>query len=109
MVMATLYDISHPVHEGPKIDILDLGGYAKFFRRADLYDSIPRIDENLRRNSADVQTRSAGRAFVHEGRAEAVFEGALDNERAASGTDHDHVVLFHESFFSSQRIVHSLL
>jgi hypothetical protein len=96
MVMASLYDLSHPVHERPEIDARDLGGHAEFFRFADFYDSIPRIDENLRRNSADVQTGSAGGAFVHQGRAESVFQGILDNERSAPGTDNDYIILFHD-------------
>jgi len=92
----------HPLHDRGEVNFLDFRRDAKFFRFPDLNDSIRRIDENFRGDSAGVQARASHGSFVHERDGLLVLQRIFDNIRTRPGADDDDVVFFHD--FTSSRL-----
>ena len=94
-VMALLHRRPHPLHDGREIDVFHFGRDAELLRFPDFNDSIRRIDEDLRRDSPDVETGASYRAPVYEGDGLSVLKRILDDVRSAAGAYYNNVVFFH--------------
>jgi hypothetical protein len=98
-VVAAFYVPAHTFHDGGEVDPPELGRDAELFCLPDFNDSIRRIDEYLRGDSARVQTGAARWTPIHEGHGLVMGKRVLDQVRSGAGADDDDIVFFHQAAF----------